>query len=179
MTLPLYRRIIGKRFDELPPLVRELHDLEGTSVWKGRAEVQRGRSLVSRLVGALSSLPPAGDDHALHVTFSALGERELWERQFGTSLFRSVQYERNGLLCERVAVTTFVFATFASPQGLALEIEGFRVLGVPLPRFLHPTVRTFESERDGRYRFEVEAHLPLFGLLVRYAGWLEPAAPKR
>jgi hypothetical protein len=35
-------------------------------------------------------------------------------------------------------------------------------------------VRTFECERDGRYRFEVEARLPLFGLLVRYSGWLVP-----
>jgi hypothetical protein len=48
-----------------------------------------------------------------------------------------------------------------------------RFLGVPLPRRLHPRVRTLESERDGRYRFEVEAHLPLLGLLVRYTGWLE------
>jgi hypothetical protein len=51
-----------------------------------------------------------------------------------------------------------------------------RVLSIPLPRRLHPCVRTFENQRDGRYRFEVEAHLPLVGLLVRYAGWLERAA---
>jgi len=31
-------------------------------------------------------------------------------------------------------------------------------------------------ERNGRYHFEVEARLPVFGLLVRYAGWLEPEA---
>ena len=30
-----------------------------------------------------------------------------------------------------------------------------------MPRLLHPAVRTFESEQDGRYCFEVEAHLPL------------------
>jgi hypothetical protein len=40
---------------------------------------------------------------------------------------------------------------------------------------LHPAVRTLESERDSRYRFEVEATLPLMGLLVRYSGWLEKA----
>ena len=44
---------------------------------------------------------------------------------------------------------------------------------MPLPRALHPVVRTFEREQGGRYHFEVEAHLPLFGLLIRYAGWLE------
>ncbi len=35
-------------------------------------------------------------------------------------------------------------------------------------------MRTNESERDGRYHFEVEAQLPLgLGLLVKYEGWLE------
>ena len=47
-----------------------------------------------------------------------------------------------------------------------------------MPHMLHPAVRTFESERDGRYHFEVEAHLPLVGLLVRYSGWLERMVPE-
>ena len=51
------------------------------------------------------------------------------------------------------------------------------VAQVPLPRVLHPSVRTFEHERDGRYCFEVEAHLPLSGLLIRYGGWLQRAGP--
>lgn len=85
-----------------------------------------------------------------------------------------MQYEHGGLLCERVGPTTFVFAALASAEGLALRLEGFRVLGVPLPRLLHPVVRTLEGEHGGRYQFEVEARLPLFGLLVRYSGWLLP-----
>ena len=48
-----------------------------------------------------------------------------------------------------------------------------RLLGLPLPPFMLPPIRTRESERDGRYQFEVEAGLPLIGLLVRYEGWLE------
>ena len=68
-----------------------------------------------------------------------------------------------------------MFTLDASPAGLALVLTGVRFLGVPLPRLLHPAVRTMESERGGRYCFEVEAILPLFGLLVRYSGWLEKA----
>jgi uncharacterized protein DUF4166 len=174
MRLPLYCRLLGPAFDTLPARVRELHDLDGVSVWEGRANVERGRSLVSRIAARLSSLPPKGDDQPLRVTFAAVGDREIWARQFGKALFRSVQYERGGLLRERVAIGTFVFRTIASADGLTLRLEGFRLLGVPMPRMLHPAVNTFESERDGRYRFEVEAHLPPFGLLVRYDGWLEP-----
>lgn len=173
MTEPLYRRLLGPGFDRLPRRVRELHDFTGLSTWEGRAKVERGRSLATRIAAALTSLPPEGDDQPLRVTFHAVAEREMWARQFGSALFRSVQYETDGLLRERVGPTTFVFTPLASEEGLALRLDGFRLLGVPLPRALHPTVDTFERERDGRYRFEVEANLPLFGLLIRYAGWLE------
>jgi hypothetical protein len=176
MTQPLYRRVLGPGFDVLPARVRELHDLDGKRVWKGRAGVERGRSLPSRIAAVISGLPPEGPDQPLRVTFEAVGETEIWSRRFGSALFRSVQIERGGFLRERVGPTTFVFTALASPEGLALRLDGFRVLGVPLPRLLHPKVRTFERERDGRYEFEVEAHIPLFGLLVRYAGWLEPEA---
>ena len=179
MTEPLYRRLLGPGFDRLPQPVRELHDFTGVSIWDGRADVERGRSLAARIAAALTSLPPEGDDQPLRVTFHAIGEREIWARQFGSALFRSVQYESGGLLHERVGPTTFVFTPLASEEGLALRLDGFRVLGVPLPRALHPVVRTFEREQGGRYHFEVEAHLPLFGLLIRYAGWLERAAITR
>jgi hypothetical protein len=173
MIEPLYRRLLGSAFDRLPQRVRELHDFTGVSIWEGRAGVERGRSLAARIAAALTSLPPSGDDQPLRVTFHAIAEREIWARQFGPALFRSVQYEGGGLLHERVGPTTFVFTPVASEEGLALRLDGFRVLGVPLPRALHPVVRTFECEQSGRYHFEVEAHLPLFGLLIRYAGWLE------
>lgn len=177
MILPLYRRVLGAGFDALPARVRELHDLHGPSVWVGVANVERGRSLVSRLAALASGLPPEGRDQPLRVTFEPVGGKETWSRQFGSAPFRSVQYQRGGFLLERVGPTTFVFSALASPEGLALRLDGFRLLGVPLPRLLHPAVRTFESERDGRYHFEVEARLPLFGLLVRYAGWLQPLGP--
>jgi hypothetical protein len=174
MSLPLYRRVLGTAFDVLPPRVRQLHDLAGVSVWVGRASVERGGSLPSRIAAALTGLPPEGLDQPLSVTFAPSGTTEVWLRQFGSARFRSVQYERGGFLRERVGPATFVFTTIASAEGLALRLDGFRVLGVPLPWLLHPAVRTFECEHDGRYHFEVEARLPLFGLLVRYTGWLAP-----
>jgi hypothetical protein len=173
MIIPLYRRLLGERFEHLPARVRELHDVTDTTVWTGRADVERGVSLPSRMTARLFGLPPAGRDQALRVTFEVDGDREIWSRAFGNAVFRSVQYERRGLLRERVGPSTFVFALETSADGLALELRGVRFLGVPLPAFLAPSIFTFESERDGRYQFEVEASLPLLGRIVRYAGWLE------
>jgi hypothetical protein len=175
VTKALYRRLLGERFDGLPQRVRALHDLSGSTAWQGRADVERGRALISRLVAALASLPASGDDQALWVTFAARASREIWSRRFGRSRFGSVQYERGGLLNERVGPTTFVFTPIASAQGLALRLDGFKVFGIPLPAPLHPKVRTFEYEHADRYHFEVEVALPVVGLLVRYSGWLEPS----
>jgi len=171
----LYRRLLGSRFDVLPPLVRELHDVTGMSRWSGRADVVRGRGLAARLLARRLRLPPEGRDQTLSVTFDPVDGREIWARTFGASVFRSVQEEQGGLLRERIGAITFVFALDASGEGLALLLEGVRVLGVPLPRFALPAIRTVESAHEGRYRFEVEAGLPLIGPIVRYAGWLERA----
>jgi hypothetical protein len=172
--MPLYRRVLGVDFDVLPARVRELHDLAKTSVWCGRASVERGRSLPARVAALLTGLPPDGPDQPLVVAFEPDGMAEIWSRRFGRSLFRTVQEMRGGYLCERAGPATFIFTAIASGKGLALGLAGFRLMGLPVPSLLHPTVRTFERESGGRYEFEVEAHLPLFGLLVRYAGWLEP-----
>ena len=74
-----------------------------------------------------------------------------------------------------IGTSCLVFALDASAEGLALRLLDVLVLGIPMPRMLHPRVRTFESERDGRYRFEARRTCRLVGLLVRYAGWLERA----
>ena len=175
--MALYRRLLGARFDRLPLRVRELHDVAAVSRWVARADVERGRGPAARLIATVLALPPDGRDQPLSVTFEPVDGREIWTRRFGVSVFRSVQYERGGLLRERAGPVTFLFAPEASGEGLALNLRGVRFLGVPLPRFAHPSVRTFESERDGRYSFDVEGSLPLVGLIVRYAGWLERAGP--
>jgi Domain of unknown function (DUF4166) len=176
MTAALYRRLLGAEFDVLPVRVRELHDLTGKAVWIGRADVERGRSFIVRLIAMLFRLPPAGRDVPVRVTFVAEDGQERWTRTFGRHAFRSMQFASGGLLTERIGASSLASALVASPEGLALDLRRFRLLGVPLPRILTPRVRTFESERLGRYQFQAEAHLPMFGLLVRYAGWLEKDA---
>src|SRR5689334_8866240 len=107
MSLPLYRRVLGPRFWVLPRRVRELHDLAVATQWAGVANVDRGRSRLSGLAAWIAGLPPYGRDQALCVTFEPVGADEIWTRQFGEARFRSVQWQRNGFLCERAGPTTF------------------------------------------------------------------------
>jgi hypothetical protein len=57
--------------------------------------------------------------------------------------------------------------------GLSWRLMRVRAFGLPLPRGWFAGVRAREFEREGRYHFEVDAQLPVVGLLARYRGWLE------
>lgn len=172
---PLYRRVLGDRFETLPERVRALHSVTQTTSWSGRADVERGPSLPARLLAAIAGLPLAGRDQPLTVTFTPDNGEEIWTRTFARHVFRSVQGEADGRLWEQVGPARLAFELTAGPNGLSLKISGLRVLGVPVAGWLLPTAVTREWEEGGRYRFSVAVHVPLIGLLVRYDGWLEPA----
>jgi hypothetical protein len=173
----LYRRLLGARFEDMPALVRELHDLHGAAVWSGRVDVTRGPSAVCRAIASLFGLPPEGCDQPIRVIFETHGRHEIWRREFGHAVFRSVQSCGAGLLKERVGPSLLLLQPVASADGLTLTLHGMRLLGIPIPRHLRPAVCTLETESGGKYRFRIEAHLPLFGLLISYAGWLTNSAP--
>lgn len=169
---PLYRRVLGDRFSELPREVQALHDLDGRATWRGTADVVRGTSLLSRLAGWITSLPPDGPGQPLSVTFEARDEAEVWSRTFGRSVFRTVQFARGTDLCEQAGPVMFRFAAEVDDGVLRLRILGMSIFGIPAPRFLLPVIATEEREIAGRYRFRVDSALPLIGLLVRYEGSL-------
>ena len=60
---------------------------------------------------------------------------------------------------------------------LRLVLRRWSAFGVPLPTWLCPRSRAYETVADGRFRFHVEIDHPITGMIVRYRGWLD--APKR
>jgi hypothetical protein len=172
----LYRRLLGDRFDELPDQVRALHDVSAPATWTGRTDVWRGGNAISRALATMLGLPPEGRDQPLNVTFTPRGDTEIWQRVFGAKIFRSTQWADGPQLRERVGPVVLHMTLQLDHGGLGLTLVGVSVLGIPLPAFVLPRISTRESERDGRYLFEVEAVMPLLGRLVRYEGVLECAA---
>jgi hypothetical protein len=173
-TAPLYRRLLGNRFATLPETVRALHDVERRRHWVGNADVTRGRSPVARALAALFSLPPEGRDQRLRVTFDPHGRAERWLRDFPTGTFRSTQSQGEGVMVERVGPVRFAFALDTREGDLRLKLKSLHIMGLPVPRRLHPAIETREFEEGGRYHFDVASYLPWGPLLVRYSGWLEP-----
>ncbi|QJR12818.1 hypothetical protein DSM104443_03911 [Usitatibacter rugosus] len=170
-----FRELIGSGFAELPLQVRNVHDDRAQTELVGRCRVERGTGLLSRLFCAVSSLPAAGEDVPVRVTIRRNAEGETWTREFAGNPMISSLRARAGLLEERLGPTTFRFALAADRERISWNVVGVRVLGVPLPASLFSGVRASESVSGDRYRFDVEARLPVVGLLVRYQGTLDAA----
>ncbi|MBY5520217.1 SDR family oxidoreductase [Rhizobium leguminosarum] len=173
--LPLYRQILGSAWDQLPPAISALH-AGGARVASGRARIERGGGLLVRIVAGVIGFPRAGEDVPVTVRFAADGDKEIWTRDFGGTVFRSWQVEGKGrdrhLLAEVFGPFRVLMALVPDGGKLRLVVRGWRFCGIPLPMFLAPGGDTYEEERDGRFHFHVEIGGRLTGLVVRYTGWL-------
>lgn len=176
---PFYRRILGPAFDRLPPRVRELHETEAQRQWRGQAEVRRGTNPLARLAAAIIGFPRAGIATPVSVTFTPEARGERWTRDFGGRKFSSLQHEGTGrntrLLVERFGPAAFAMALVVEGDRLTLVPRRWSLFGVPMPRALMPSGPSFETDDNGKFRFDVDIRLPLAGLVVAYRGTLEPA----
>ncbi len=176
-SLPLYHRILGTAWAELPAAIRVLHDNTGTSTASGRASVERGRGLLARLTAAMIGFPPAASSTPVSVRFEASKSGEIWTRTFGAATFSSRQFAGRGaserLICERFGVLTFAMALVLDNGTLSLRLRRWSVFGIPLPMWLCPRSTAHETVTDGRFHFDVDIGHKFTGLIVRYRGWLE------
>jgi hypothetical protein len=171
----LYQQILGAGFSRLPETLRKMHGLQGQASYVGRADIQRGNGLLSRLCAAVAGLPPAMRDAPTRVDFISDQQGETWSRNFGGSRMISRLDCRDGLLREQLGPLQFHFALLAADGEIHWQVHSVKLLGLPLPARFFDGVQCREREARGRYEFRVQASLPWIGLLVRYEGWLEPA----
>src|SRR5688500_14766257 len=108
-AIPVFARLLGARFDALPPTVWRLHARQGLQRWHGEVEVERGRGWISRLCGWATRLPPAGRGPIV-VEIVAAPDREQWTRHVARHAMRSTLWADDGLLCERLGLVEFGFA---------------------------------------------------------------------
>lgn len=168
----LFRRLAGASYDTLPAAVLAMHEGGFPRRFTGHSSVERGTSLLGRLLGAVASLPPAAQSMAVSVTITGDGESERWARDFGGHPMVSRMASEAGLLTERVGPNTFYFELSVADGVLVWRLVRVRWLGLPLPASWF-VVKPRESAEEGRYRFDVRVELPGVGLLVHYRGTLD------
>jgi hypothetical protein len=174
----LYPRLLGPRCEEMAPLLREVHG--SALLLRGTVTVRRGASLFVRGLAELAGLPRACADAPCVVRFE---QREAWPdgterwvremagRRFVSRLIPAAP----GEFIESFGWYRFRFALEQDSGTVSFILKRFTVLGLPVPRALHPRVSTRESQQGEDYCFEIEAGLLGLGLLVAYQGRLRVA----
>ncbi len=174
---PIYRQLLGSVFDDLPRRVREIHAADTEQTWEGAASVRRGRGLIARALATLFRFPPAADKVPVRVSRSEANGVECWARSFAGKQFSSSQSlgrsREDRLLIERFGPISVALALVKEADRLYFIPRRWRILGLPLPSFLLPSGRSFETEKDGQFCFDVEISAPLIGLIVAYRGLLK------
>jgi hypothetical protein len=169
----LFERVLTRDWEALPASIRRLHTVRDLESFCGRAQVTRGTGLLARLTAWLFNFPPAGEDIALTVTKTRVGDTEIWERNFAGRIFRSrwSPSPRPGRAIERLPGITVEAELEARGGCLHYSIRRGWLAGIPLPAFLLPKAQIREYEEGGAFHFDVALHAPLTGgLIVRYRG---------
>jgi Domain of unknown function (DUF4166) len=170
----LYRRILGTRFDALPPVLRRFHGASEGGQARGRFRIERGTGRLRNALASLLGLPIAGSDVPVQLHVKVEGERERWIRDFGGHRVVTVQWAWNDVLMESAGLTSFSTALVIDGSRLRYLFLRAWFAGIPLPRWLSPSVESYVDAGETGWRVVVQIFAPFLGELVRYEGWIEP-----
>lgn len=166
----LYRRILGDKLDLLPEALRSFHASTVPRRAEGIFRIERGRGLLARLIARIGGLPPNAEQVAVSLEVRPDGDRERWIRTFGNRPLASLQWEKSGLLVERLSPLTLGIELVPDATGLRYQVRKCWLGPIPVPRALAPKVATTTVGREDGWRLFVRVDLPFTGMLIKYEG---------
>jgi hypothetical protein len=156
--------------------VRALHSVADAKVVFGQTDIEHGCHPLAVLITRAFGFPAAGRVLPTAITIVSDGRAEIWHRRFaGQPILTELQ---PGRLTATAIVERFRFGVafdldVAECQGtLRFDVIGMRICGVPMPRWLWPTLAAKESEEAGGFRFDIDIGMRWIGRLIRYRGWV-------
>ncbi len=170
----LYRRLLGSAFDGMPDVLRSFHDRPEGGKACGEVRVTRGTTRLARTIATLAGFPPEGDSMPLTVEVLVSGERESWIRSFGSHIFSTAQWVKNGRLVERSGAMNMVFEVKASSRGMHFRSISASMVFVPLPMALVPRAEVDAIGDEAGWSIDVRIEAAGVGPLVRYQGRVRP-----
>ncbi len=170
----LFMRVLGENFDKLPEVVRIGHQVANTKIMPGRVDVVRGKNPLSQLVASIIGFAKTGTDQPITITMDLKNQKEVWTRTIDGKSFRSVLSKgvKPHEIYERFGPVKFKMLFRIEDAKLHYDIVSAKLFGLPFPKFLLPKSISHERVQDGRFVFDVEIKLPVFGRLISYKGWL-------
>lgn len=173
MSAPsLYARLLGPAFERLAPALRSIHDARTTKLYVGRCDIRGGDGWLAWAIARIAGLPLARMDVPIEVTIDSHAATERWVRKFGAHRMQSRLTVRNQRLEERLGPIVLAFALAAEQERIVWSLHSARLAFLPLPLTWLLKCAATEAIEDGRYGFDVSAHVRGIGLIVHYRGWL-------
>jgi hypothetical protein len=174
-----FERLLAPNFDRLPAPVRLMHSLREPLRTIGRADITTADGILAGLICWSAGLPRPGRDVDVSVTFEPRENGvEHWDRRFADRRYASSTAAGTGhdagFLIERFGLFQLRFQLRVLPEGLDWLVVGWRLLGVPLPRWSVPRIKCLESADSGRFAFDIDVAFPVIGWLMHYRGRLAP-----
>ena len=174
----------GTRFDELHPLLRQLHLHGGTL--RGTVNVTFGHGLgcwAGVLLASQLGIPAAAGRQGFSVTIFH-GEAGLhWHRCFDgqplmQSLFVPVGMLPDGYWVEQTGPVRLALTVDIIDGGWYWRCLKMWLHGIRVPLWLMPKTHAYKRVEEGRYRFCVGISLPLLGTVLSYGGLLDAAVSR-
>lgn len=172
-----FEQLLGPDFALLPEPVRRFHSFAADTDTEGRSDITSPRGFLPWLVCKVSGLPAPGRDVPVTVAFDIHPDgSQFWRRRFASrryqSGFTAGTGRYAGLLCERFFPYVFFHKLTASADGLRWDLVRWKLLFLPLPRWLMPIAVCFESGEGDHFVFDIDAAFRIVGPVVHYHGWL-------
>ncbi|WP_129775771.1 DUF4166 domain-containing protein [Peristeroidobacter soli] len=172
MSAPsLYSRLLGPAFEALPPALKSIHDARRSKRYVGRCDI-RGGGPIARTIARLAGLPIARTDAPIEVIVNVTASSEDWIRKFGKQRMQSRLNYRRQRMEERLGPIVLAFDLSAQQDRIVWSLYSARLALFPVPLTWLLKCGATESLDDGRYAFDVSAHVRGIGLVIHYKGWL-------
>jgi hypothetical protein len=169
---PLFPSRLGPDFADLDPRLQWVHSGESRDL-RGTVTVQRGTSVIARILSVLTSLPPALENAPIRVQIDIKDEKECWTRTYaGKHRMVSTLFRDGDCLVERLGPASLTFRLVERAAGMDWRLEHVSMIGSRLSasRF---QISARVDVQNGRYHFLIDSALSGVGRIVCYEGLLD------
>lgn len=170
--MSLFQTVMGEAFGRLAPTLRRFHSLHGQHSLQGRVQTEAPATRTARWFARCLGAPHEAMDGVIRFELNAGPSLETWTRHFPQQRMRSHLSGDGERLVEQLGAVRLSFILLEQAGALRMQLDGLRLLGVPCPRWLLPSVHALETGRDGAVFFDVRAALPGLGMVSAYRGHL-------
>jgi hypothetical protein len=168
----LYQRILGVSFDRLSPILQRIHNGRTVKRYAGYCDIEGRTTICARFVAFVAGLPSCSSGIAVVVAMDCEDRRERWTREFGSHRMCSSLQLHGRFLRERLGLIECTFELSGREDRIDWRLVSARLWPVPVPIKWLLDCRASEEVIDGRYGFDVTAHVRGIGMIVHYKGWL-------